>query len=149
MTISGIFESFGPTIGTGIGITVLAWILGKFTNSEWYQKLRAKAGRQAYRMGELCSTIGNGKLGAAITEPIEDIAADWCQFMPEQFFAGLRSDNKKKLEKHLDLLEDVGSITRAKGIAEKIEAIESEPADKQAGQDHEMFGKAFGLRGKR
>lgn len=125
-----------PALGTGAAITILAWILGKFTGAGWYQAFRAKIGTGAYNLGVMLSGIGKTRLGP-LSEPIEDIAADWCQFIPEQFFAGLRSDNVKKMEKQLDRLEDVGSVVRAKAIAEKIQEIKASPI--QTATDAAMF----------
>ncbi len=131
------------TLGTAAAATVLMWVIGLFTGAAWYQTLRGKYGRQMYRIGQGWSRFSNSKIGAPLVERIEDAAADWVGLGVEQLFAGARADNLVKLEKQLDRMQDVGSATRAKAIADKIEALEAAPPVMQTEQDAAMFRRAF------
>ncbi len=126
-TITAFFDTTaGQLGGAAVLATVLGWILGKAAGSAAYKAARATVGRVASRAGEAVSAIGKSKLGSLST-PLEDVATDFVAFPVEQFFVGLRKDNAGKLEKQLDRLEDVGSQTRANGIAEKLKALGAPP----------------------
>lgn len=129
------------TVGTTAAGAFVAWLLGRFSGAKWYQKLRDKAGRQAYRIGVVLSRLGNGRVGSALMEPLEDAFVDWAQFLLEQLAVGLRADNLRKMEKQLDRLEGVGSVTRADALKEKIAVLAETPKPLQDIQEAAMMAR--------
>lgn len=103
-----------------LGFTVFGWLLGKASNTAPYKACRAFWGRLCYRAGAGASKLTTGRFGATLVEPLEEITSDFVVLGVDQFFAGARSDNLKKLDKQLDRLQSVGSETRAKAIAAKM-----------------------------
>lgn len=137
---------FGTTMGqvggSAAAATALAWILGKLSGFAAYQAARATAGRVLYRVGQGINKLGESRLGN-LWAPLEDVATDWGYFLVEQFFAGLRADNVDKMEKHLDRLEDVGSESRAKAVAEKLATLGRMPEPLQTAQDAAIAAQAI------
>lgn len=131
-----------PALGSLTAGAVLAWVLGRVTDSAAGQSLLAKSNRQSRRIGRMLSALGNSKLGP-LWNPIERFGTTWLRSNIEEVFVGMREDNPDKLEDELARLKAVDSVTRAKGIAEKIEALGKLPAPMQTANDAAMFHRAF------
>ncbi|MEO7957883.1 MAG: hypothetical protein ABIW76_14445 [Fibrobacteria bacterium] len=131
-----------PVLGSTIAGVVVTWILGRLTDSAFGGALLAKSMRQSRRVGRTLSVLGNSKLGP-LWNPLETFGTTWVRSNMDEFFVGLREDNPEKLGEELERLEAAGSVTRAKAIAEKIEALGRTPPTVQTAQDAAMFSHAY------
>jgi hypothetical protein len=120
---------------TSIVIPLAAWCLGQFSGSGLFKSIETRLSMVAGKAGQAVSDFGKAKLGAAIANPLEDVAAALIGRPIAQFFVKLRADNPVKLGKELEYLGTVGSQTRAKGIAEKLEALGAAPKPIQDATD--------------
>lgn len=126
-------------VGGAVGAVAIGWILGKGVSLPVAKSLFDKLARMAGRAGLLVDAFGKRKLGAAISNPLEDLLYQLVGRPCEEFWAKLRQDNPAKLEKYKAGLEAVESKTRLKAITDKIEEMAKHPAPMQTAEDAAML----------
>ena len=117
--------------GTGMTITSLiaVWILGKFSTSDAYRKVRAAIGKSCEAAGVFVDATLGSKLGRPIWNPLEKVLTDTLGLALEQFFAGLRKNDLGAMAAQKERLDDVGSVDRVAMIAKKMESAIASGAD--------------------
>jgi len=100
---------------------IAVWILGKFSTSTPYKKLREWLGKSAEAAGVFIDGTLGSKLGRPIWNPLEKFLTDTLGFMVEQFLNGLRKNDLIAMAEQVERLEDVGSVARVKAIKANME----------------------------
>jgi len=110
--------------GAGMTITsvIAIWILGKFSTSTAYRRVRGTIGKACEAAGVLVDATLGSKLGRPIWNPIEKVLTDTMGLAVEQFCVGLRKNDVSAMADQHARLTDVGSQDRVAMIAKKMEA---------------------------
>ncbi len=131
----------GTMGGKATVVSLGIYLLSLLSNSEGYKKAREAVGRSGEAVGAAMSALGTSRLGF-LWNPTELVFADFVLLFWERFGVGLRKDNKEKMERQLERLESVGSVTQAGAIAEKLKKFEAAQEPIRDKNDAEVMAQA-------